>query len=168
MNLKFQCFERCLISFKNFAKIQMTGPKIEIRPTFVWLLSYFSCRKWNCLLHLFDFILTRHHLFIVKKQCKINVLLSRIQSIIYLLQTSFESRHDRILKLLEFPDLLRRTNCSAFLLLFFSCHWFLGGLSLHLNHLYSIAHDNLRLAIWDTFFWTFWLKFGYKGPWDIS
>ena len=41
---------------------------------------------------------------------------------------------------------------------------FLGGLSLHLNHLYSIAHDNLRLAIWDTSFWTFWLKFGYKGP----
>ena len=29
---------------------------------------------------------------------------------------------------------------------------------------YSIAHDNLRLAIWDTFFWTFWLKFGHKGP----
>ena len=33
---------------------------------------------------------------------------------------------------------------------------------------YSIAHDNLRLAIWDTSFWTFWLKFGHKGPWDIS
>ena len=29
---------------------------------------------------------------------------------------------------------------------------------------YSIAHDNLRLAIWDTSFWTFWLKFGHKGP----
>ena len=29
---------------------------------------------------------------------------------------------------------------------------------------YSIALDNLRLAIWDTFFWTFWLKFGHKGP----
>ena len=41
---------------------------------------------------------------------------------------------------------------------------FLGGLSLHLNHLYSIAHDNLRLAIWDTSFWTFLLKFGHKGP----
>ena len=41
---------------------------------------------------------------------------------------------------------------------------FLGGLSLHLNHLYSIVHDNLRLAIWDTSFWTFWLKFGHKGP----
>ena len=40
----------------------------------------------------------------------------------------------------------------------------LGGLSLHLNHLYSIAHDNLRLAIWDTSFWTFWVKFGHKGP----
>ena len=33
---------------------------------------------------------------------------------------------------------------------------------------YSITHDNLRLAIWDTSFWTFWLKFGHKGPWDIS
>ena len=29
---------------------------------------------------------------------------------------------------------------------------------------YSIAHDKLRLAIWDTSFWTFWLKFGHKGP----
>ena len=75
---------------------------------------------------------------------------------------------------------------------------FLGGLSLHLNHLiasrtyprtysgqfwnmsifrwfkftlkppYSIALDNLRFAIWDTSFWTFWLKFGHKGLWHIS
>ena len=29
---------------------------------------------------------------------------------------------------------------------------------------YSIAHDKLRLAIWDTSFWTFWLKFGHKAP----
>ena len=29
---------------------------------------------------------------------------------------------------------------------------------------YSIAHDKLRSAIWDTSFWTFWLKFGHKGP----
>ena len=29
---------------------------------------------------------------------------------------------------------------------------------------YSIAHDKLRLAIWDTSFWTVWLKFGHKGP----
>ena len=29
---------------------------------------------------------------------------------------------------------------------------------------YSIAHDKLQLAIWDTSFWTFWLKFGHKGP----
>ena len=29
---------------------------------------------------------------------------------------------------------------------------------------YSIVHDNLRLAIWDTSFWTFWVKFGHKGP----
>ena len=29
---------------------------------------------------------------------------------------------------------------------------------------YSIALDNLRLAIWDTSFWTFLLKFGHKGP----
>ena len=33
---------------------------------------------------------------------------------------------------------------------------------------YSIVHDNLRLAIWDTSFWTFLLKFGHKGTWDIS
>ena len=29
---------------------------------------------------------------------------------------------------------------------------------------YSIAHDKLRLAIWDTSFLTFWLKVGHKGP----
>ena len=29
---------------------------------------------------------------------------------------------------------------------------------------YSIAHDELQLAIWDTSFWTFWVKFGHKGP----
>ena len=29
---------------------------------------------------------------------------------------------------------------------------------------YSIAHDKLRLAIWDTSCWTFWLKFRDKGP----
>ena len=29
---------------------------------------------------------------------------------------------------------------------------------------YSIVHDKLRLAIWDTSFRIFWLKFGYKGP----
>ena len=33
---------------------------------------------------------------------------------------------------------------------------------------YSIAHGKLWLAIWDTSFWTFWVKFGHKGPWDIS
>ena len=33
---------------------------------------------------------------------------------------------------------------------------------------YSIACGKLQLAIWDTSFWTFWLKFGHKTPWDIS
>ena len=33
---------------------------------------------------------------------------------------------------------------------------------------YSITHGRLQLAIWDTSFRTFWLKFGHKGPWDIS
>ena len=33
---------------------------------------------------------------------------------------------------------------------------------------YSITLGKLWLAIWDTSFWTFWLKFGHKGPWDIS
>ena len=27
-----------------------------------------------------------------------------------------------------------------------------------------ITGDKLRLAIWDTSFWTFWLKFGHRGP----
>ena len=29
---------------------------------------------------------------------------------------------------------------------------------------YSIMCGKLRLAIWETSFWTFWLKFGHKGP----
>ena len=29
---------------------------------------------------------------------------------------------------------------------------------------YSIVHDKLQLVIWDTSFWTFWLKFGHKAP----
>ena len=29
---------------------------------------------------------------------------------------------------------------------------------------YSIAIGKLRLAIWDTSFWTFLVKFGHKGP----
>ena len=29
---------------------------------------------------------------------------------------------------------------------------------------YSITHGKLRLAIWDTSFWTFLIKFGHKGP----
>ena len=28
----------------------------------------------------------------------------------------------------------------------------------------SIACGKLRLAIWDTSFWTFWVKFGHNGP----
>ena len=27
-----------------------------------------------------------------------------------------------------------------------------------------ITGDKLRLAIWDTSFWTFWVKFGHNGP----
>ena len=33
---------------------------------------------------------------------------------------------------------------------------------------YSIMCSKLQLAIWDTSFWTFLVKFGHKGPWDIS
>ena len=53
---------------------------------------------------------------------------------------------------------------SYFLIKIPTFSYFLGGLSLHLNHLYSIAHDNLQLAIWDPSFWTFLVKFGHKGP----
>ena len=27
-----------------------------------------------------------------------------------------------------------------------------------------ITSEKLRLAIWDTSFWTFWVKFGHNGP----
>ena len=61
--------------------------------------------------------------------------------------------------------MVKYTFRFTFNLLFALALWcFLGGLSLHLNHLYSIAHDNLRLAIGDTSFWTFLVKFGHKGP----
>ena len=46
-----------------------------------------------------------------------------------------------------------------------SATWqFLGGLSLHLNHLIASHMVNYKLAIWETSFWTFLLKFGHKGP----
>ena len=28
----------------------------------------------------------------------------------------------------------------------------------------AVARDNLRLAIWDTSFWTFFVKFGHRTP----
>ena len=45
---------------------------------------------------------------------------------------------------------------------------FLGGLSLHLNHLYSGASERSLLAIWDTSHWNFFVKFGLRTAWDIS
>ena len=30
--------------------------------------------------------------------------------------------------------------------------------------IFEIACGKLQLAIWDTSFWTFWVKFGHKGP----
>ena len=41
--------------------------------------------------------------------------------------------------------------------------WFKFTLKPH-----SIAHDKLQMAIWDTSFWTFIVKFGHMGPKDIS
>ena len=38
------------------------------------------------------------------------------------------------------------------------------GVKFTLKPPYRITRDKLRLAIWDTSFWTFWLKFGHKGP----
>ena len=32
----------------------------------------------------------------------------------------------------------------------------------------SMAHGNFFLAIWDTFHWNFFVKFGLKTPYDIS
>ena len=42
----------------------------------------------------------------------------------------------------------------------FLFRWF----KLTLKPPYSIVRGKLRLAIWDTSFWTFWLKFKHKGP----
>ena len=33
---------------------------------------------------------------------------------------------------------------------------------------YSVANENLFLAIWDTSHWIFFVKFGLKTAWDIS
>ena len=40
---------------------------------------------------------------------------------------------------------------------------FIGGLSLHLNHVIA-SHTANTIGIWDTSFWTFLVKFGHKGP----
>ena len=40
--------------------------------------------------------------------------------------------------------------------------YFLGGLSLHLNHLYSGASERSLSAIWDTSHWNFFVKFGLR------
>ena len=45
-------------------------------------------------------------------------------------------------------------------LFFLLFRWFKFTLKPH----YSIVRSKLRLAIWDTSFWTFGLKFGHKGP----
>ena len=66
--------------------------------------------------------------------------------------------HSWMVRVLE-PNIFAslRKGVRLFLALF---RWF----KFTLKPPYSIAHDNLRLAIWDTSFWTFWLKFGHKGP----
>ena len=40
---------------------------------------------------------------------------------------------------------------------------FLGGLSLHLKPPYSITHDKLQLATWDTSFWNFFGQISTQG-----
>ena len=41
---------------------------------------------------------------------------------------------------------------------------FIRWFKLTLKPPYSITCGKLQLAIWDTSFWTFWVKFGHKGP----
>ena len=48
--------------------------------------------------------------------------------------------------------------------LFFIFRWF----KFTLKPPNRITGEKLRLTIWDTSFWTFWVKFGHNGPWDIS
>ena len=45
-----------------------------------------------------------------------------------------------------------------------SFHFIFRWFKFTLKPPYSIMHDKLRLAIWDTSFWTFLVKFGHKGP----
>ena len=45
--------------------------------------------------------------------------------------------------------------------------YFLGGLSLHLNHLIASSAANYDWPF-GTLPFGLWLKFGHKGPWDIS
>ena len=53
----------------------------------------------------------------------------------------------------EFPP---KPECCVFIIFLF--RW----LKFTLKPPYSITHDKLRLAIWDTSFWTFWVKFGHE------
>ena len=82
--------------------------------------------------------------------------------ILYSLKEIYETLSTHIqLKLNVIPILFRtplKKLVSGILAVIF--RWF----KFTLKPPYSIACDNLRLAIWDTSFWTFWLKFGHKGP----
>ena len=60
----------------------------------------------------------------------------------------------------SFPTILRNLYRKDEHYVFSIIRWF----KFTLKAPYSIAHGKLRLAIWDTSFWTFWLKFGHKGP----
>ena len=46
--------------------------------------------------------------------------------------------------------------------------WFKFTLKFTLKSPNSIVHEKFQLAIWDTSFWIFLVKFGHNGPWDIS
>ena len=53
-------------------------------------------------------------------------------------------------------------KCFYVHILIFMNIQFLGGLSLHLNHLYSAASERSLSAIWDTSHWNFFVKFGLR------
>ena len=65
---------------------------------------------------------------------------------------------------LFFTHLSKVLFLSSFLAIWLIFRWF----KFTLKPPYRITYDKLRLAIWDTSFWTFWVKFGHKGSWDIS
>ena len=82
--------------------------------------------------------------------------------------TCYMKDKSKCIILLIFPEYFKEYKTSYNTTIRPVTYYFLGGLSLHLNHLIAWQRGNFFLAIWDTSHWNFFVKFGLKTPYDIS